>query len=97
MSYIFKLVPAIYFVLFFNPSSCICQIDPRFAQELIVDEVCNDLNSSLAKHSIDKVFKSHPKVNSDDDFCKNTKTDYTKYSLCINEKVNKCLFTLNKL
>ena len=97
MSYIFKLILVICHVLFFNSSSCIGQGEFLDLEKLVVDEVCKDLNSSLAKHSIDKVFKSHPKVNSDNDFCKNTKKEYTKYSLCIDKKVNKCLFPLDNL
>ena len=92
MPSIYRLIPALCFVLFFDPSPCICSLGAMFAPDLIVDQVCNDLTflKSLANQSMDKVFEKYPTLKTDKDSCPNSRLDYTKYSICINKKVIGC-------
>ena len=89
MQTIYRLIPAICFVLLFEHSPCICSFGAMFAPDLIVDQVCNDLTflKSLANQSMDKVFEKYPTLKTDKDSCKNSHLDYEKYSICINHKV----------
>ena len=99
MSSIYRLIPAICFVLFFEQSPCICSLGAMFAPDLIVDQVCNDLTflKSLANQSMDKVFEKYPTLKTDKDSCRNSKLDYTKYSICIDKKVIGCFHFLDNL
>ena len=99
MQEIYRLIPAICLILFFDQSPCICSITGMFAPNLIVDHVCNDLTflQSLANQSMDKVFEKYPTLKTDKDSCRNSHLDYTKYSICINKKVIGCFHILYDL
>ena len=89
METIYRVIPAIWIVLFVDQSPCICSIGGMFAPDLIVDHVCNDLTflQSLVNQSMNEVFEKYPTVKTDKDSCPNSRLDYTKYSICINKKV----------